>query len=207
MNNEEQADTEASKYTKETFSGVLPDADNTLNSYEETPTIADLIKQERKRKELSQIDLSGRADVSNVHLSRIERGECNPTIRTLTKLAPFLGYSIETLLAASHYQGELPSDTPTFVDFDGQVINLEQIANFMYHVDGELLLLVHNFYKQYSAADSEVLKILLKSMAECRRITEKEEKTNSKHIFAETFTNLKQFIVSFGKMAHATIAK
>lgn len=207
MNNEEQSDTEASKYTKETFSGVLPDADNTLNSYEETPTIANLIKQERKRKELSQIDLSGRADVSNVHLSRIERGECNPTIRTLTKLAPFLGYPIETLLAASHYQGSLPSDTPTFVDFDGQVINLEQIASFMYHVDGELLLLVHNFYKQYSVADSEVLKILLKSMAECRRITEKEEKTNSKHIFAETFTNLKQFIISFGKMAHATITK
>ncbi|MDE7382971.1 MAG: helix-turn-helix transcriptional regulator [Treponemataceae bacterium] len=207
MNNEEQSDTEASKYTKEIFSGVLPDADNTLNSYEETPTIADLIKQERKRKELSQIDLSGTADVSNVHLSRIERGECNPTIRTLAKLAPFLGYSIETLLAASHYQGTLPSDTPTFVDLDGQVIDLEQTARFMYHVDGELFLLARNFYKQYSAADSEVLKILLKSMAECRRITEREEKTNSKHIFAETFTNLKQFIMSFGKMAHATITK
>ncbi len=207
MNNEEQSDTEASKYTMETFSRALSDVNNTLNSYEETPTIAELIKQVRKRKELSQMDLSERADVSNVHLSRIERGECNPTIRTLAKLAPFLGYPIETLLAASHYQGTLPSDTPTYVDLDGQVIDLEQTARFMYHMDGELFLLVQNFYKQYSATDSEVLKILFKSIAECQRITEKEEKTNSKHIFAQTFTNLKQFIVSFGKMAHVTINK
>lgn len=207
MNNEEQSDTETSKYTVETFSSVLSDANNTLNSYEETPTIAELIKQARKRKELSQIALSERADVSNVHLSRIERGECNPTIRTLAKLAPFLGYPIETLLAASHYQGTLPSDTPTYVDFDGQVIDLEQTARFMYHMDGELFLLVQNFYKKYSAADSEVLKILFKSIAECQRITETEEKTHSKHIFVEAFTNLKQFIVSFGKMAHATINK
>ena len=65
---------------------------------------------------------------------------------------------------------------PTYVDLDGQVIDLEQTARIMYHMDGELFLLVQNFYKQYSATDSEVLKILFKSIAECQRITEKEDK-------------------------------
>lgn len=203
MSNEEQRDTETAKHSPEASSSVLQALNDTLDVYEDTPPIAVLIKEKRKEKGLSQREFSRRTDVTNVHLSRLERGECNPAIRTLTKLAPFLGYPLETLLAASHYQGVLPSDTPTYIDLEGQAINLEQAARSMYRIDGELFLLVWNFYKQFSASDSEVLKVLLKSTAECQGMTGHDENTGSKGFFAEALTDLKQFILSFGKMAHA----
>lgn len=203
MNNEEKHDTEASKHPAEIVSDAVPIAGYTFSLVEETPPITDLIKLERKERGLSQLEFSQKADITNVQLSRIEQGKCIPTVRTLTKLAPFLGYPLETLLAASHYQGTLPSSTPTYVDLEGQRIDLEQAARTMYRTDGELFLLFWGFFRQYSSSDSEVLKVLLKSMAKTNHTTEQEENASSRQPFTDAFTHLKQFILSFGKMAPA----
>ena len=203
MNNEEKHDTEASKHPAEIMSDAVPVLGYTSDPVEETPPIAELIKLMRKEKGLSQIELSQKIDVTNVQLSRIERGECTPTVRTLIKLAPHLGYSLETLLAASHYQGTLPSSTPTYVDLEGQMIDLGQAARSMYRIDGELFLLFWNFFRQYSSYDSEVLKVLLKGMAKSHLMTEQEENASPGQPFTDAFTHLKQFILSFGKMASA----
>ena len=181
--------------------------------------IAELIKLTRKNKGLSQKALAAKTGITNVHLSRIENGEANPSVRTLVKLAPILGYSLEDLLIASHYQGELPSSTPTYLDFNGNIIDLISVVSFMYHTDGELLLLLWTFYQNYSASDSELLKIIIKSINECQNVidedlgthnsnndTSKEDISNQKNssdnLFISAFNDLKQFIFSFDKIVH-----
>lgn len=204
MENEKKHDTEVSKHPVNTASNAVFIANPALDSVEEILPIADLIKQERRKRGLSQLEFSQKSNVTNVQLSRIEHGECIPTVRTLIKLAPFLGYPLETLLVASHYQGSLPSAGPTYVDVKGEIVDLEQAACTMYRTDGELFLLFWDFFRQYSSSDSEVVKVLLKSMAKTHQTTEQAENTNSMQLFTDAFTHLKQFILSFWKMASAT---
>lgn len=181
---------------------------------EEIPPIDVLFKQEREKKEISQKDLAKAGEITNVQVSRIERGESNPSVRTLVHLAPYLGYSLEDLLIASHYQGTLPTDKPTYIDLDGKVIDLEQAVKTMYRIDGELLLLIISLYKDYTISDGKMLKIILKCIAECRSAesnnpnisAEKgpDNKAKSNHLFIDAFSNLKQFIFSFDRLAHGT---
>ena len=49
------------------------------------------IRQLRKARGLSQEDLAGEADLAMRHLGRIERGQGNPTVEVLGKLAAVLG--------------------------------------------------------------------------------------------------------------------
>lgn len=215
MNNDENYDTESGNHSVQTLSDVSHATDNASIMLEEIPPIATLIKQERTKKKISQKKFSLNTDITNVHLSRIERGECVPSVRTLTRFAPYLGYPMETLLIASHYQGSLPSSTPTYVDLNGQVIDLEKAAQSMYHIDGELLLLIWNFYMNYTISDSELLKVLLKGIDICQRTTTVKDmdtnvstnsnvacETSSNHLFVEAFKNLKEFIFSFSKLVH-----
>ena len=70
--------------------------------YEQLEPINLLIKN-------TQEDLAKKCNISNVQLSRIEQGKCRPSIRTLCRLAPFLGYDLDDLLLASSYSGTVPS--------------------------------------------------------------------------------------------------
>lgn len=174
--------------------------------YETILPIAELLRQERKYKNLSQKDVYDKTGITNVQVSRIERGECNPTIKTLVKIAPLLGYPIEALLLSSHYQGTIASQKPTYVDYEGNALDLEKIAQSMYRIDGELLLLVKSFYEHYSIEDGELLKILIRNIIKCHiadctaEVNYDEENSSMNNAFIESFNNLKKFIFSFNKM-------
>ena len=56
------------------------------------------IRQLRVEKELSQLDLSAKSDITLNQIGRIERGEINPTISTLHSLALAFGISVSELL-------------------------------------------------------------------------------------------------------------
>ena len=212
MNNEENHDSESGTSTYKVF------PENTLGYISDMPPLEEiapidvLLKQERAKKEISQKDLAKVGDITNIQISRIERGESSPSVRTLVRLAPYLGYPLEDLLIASHYRGTLPTVKPTYIDLDGRAIDLEQAAQTMYRIDGELLLLMIDLYKNYTISDGKLLKILLKSIAECRNTDTKysnssDEKkpgkeAKSNHLFINAFNNLKQFIFSFNEMAH-----
>lgn len=49
------------------------------------------IRRLRKERGLSQESLAGEADLAMRHLGRIERGEGNPTVAILSRLAKVLG--------------------------------------------------------------------------------------------------------------------
>ncbi len=203
---------EPANLSENTFS-IHPLTDITIDHIDE------LLKQGRKAKGLSQKALSAKIGITNVQLSRIENGDSLPSVSTLTKLAPILGYSLEELLIASNYQGKLPSSTPTYLDLNGKVIDLTLIAQTMYRTDGELLLLLWDFYQDYTASDGELLKIVARSITECRKVTEEDvashnQNSNSsnepaldskvlqKNLFISAFNHLKQFLFSFDKLAH-----
>ncbi len=178
-----------------------------------------LIKQGRKAKGLSQKALSARIGITNVQLSRIENGDSLPSVSTLTKLAPILGYSMEELLIASNYQGKLPSSTPTYLDLNGEIIDLKPLAQTMYRTDAELLLLLWDFFQNYTASDGKLLKIVTRSIIECQKAanedttpcsqndfssveTESDSAALQKDSFVSAFSDLKQFLFSFDQIAH-----
>jgi transcriptional regulator with XRE-family HTH domain len=70
---------------------------------ETRPSIAKIIKEQRKRIPLSLNQLSKLSGVSLSHLGRIEQGQRQPSTHTLQKIAKPLGFDLyELLVAAGH---------------------------------------------------------------------------------------------------------
>lgn len=59
------------------------------------------IKAQRVAAGLSQEELAGRMDVDQAYVSRLEKGELNPTLLTIWDAAEALGTNAEKLLSSS----------------------------------------------------------------------------------------------------------
>lgn len=59
---------------------------------------AQRLRELRRRKDLSQVDLAEKVDVHSTHISRYERGLSRPSADTLKRLADVLGVSGDYLL-------------------------------------------------------------------------------------------------------------
>ena len=55
------------------------------------------IRYLRKQKGMSQLDLALESDVNKNYISDLERGERNPTVKVLEKIAKAFGISLEEL--------------------------------------------------------------------------------------------------------------
>lgn len=62
------------------------------------PSIARIIREQRKSLSLSLKQLSKMSGVSVAHLGRIEQGSRRPSVRTLQKIAEPLGFDLDELL-------------------------------------------------------------------------------------------------------------
>ena len=60
--------------------------------------VGKVIAKFRKRRNLSQEVLSGRADIGRTHLSAIERGERKPTLETLYRLSTALEVKMSEII-------------------------------------------------------------------------------------------------------------
>jgi transcriptional regulator with XRE-family HTH domain len=66
------------------------------------------IREIRKKRKLSQTELAEKADVSFITISRIERGERDPHVRTLARIAKGLGVpAFELLRSANYFEDEV----------------------------------------------------------------------------------------------------
>ena len=70
------------------------------------------IRRLRKERRFNQTELAERAGVAMMTISRIERGEHDPHVRTLARIARALGVSVFHLLRSAGYVGE-DEETPT----------------------------------------------------------------------------------------------
>jgi transcriptional regulator with XRE-family HTH domain len=58
-------------------------------------TAAELIRETRRRHNVSQASLARRSRTSQTHISRIERGESSPSVATLERILAVLGERLE----------------------------------------------------------------------------------------------------------------
>lgn len=163
-----------------------------------------LLMNRRKERGWSQDTLSKKSGVSHMQISRLESGKHMPSIRTLIKLAPYLGYSLDDLLLASSYTGATPCASPTYVGFAGERIELEQAAEHMYQIDSELFLRIHDFFSHYySPENGEFLKTVLHQIVtETKYENVSDEEPTSKTVkrFSQMFAHVKALVISLGQM-------
>jgi transcriptional regulator with XRE-family HTH domain len=60
--------------------------------------LGSVICELRRERKLSQEQLAYEADVDRTRTGQIERGEANPTVDTLARIADVLGYTLGTLI-------------------------------------------------------------------------------------------------------------
>ena len=56
------------------------------------------LKELRKLKNISQKEIAKELNLTDVVVSKYERGECDPSIENLIKIAKFLNVSVDTLI-------------------------------------------------------------------------------------------------------------
>lgn len=83
------------------------------------PSTGSSIKELRLSMGLSIRALARRADVSVAYLSKLERGESNPTIGLLRRIAEALNVPLETLVDSPQvplFEEEMPASLRAFID-------------------------------------------------------------------------------------------
>lgn len=148
----------------------------------------------------SQEELSEKSGVSSMQISRLKAGKHTPSIKTLVKIAPYTGYSLEELLAASSYTGVVPTTEKTYIDLTGRRCNLKAIAEEMYKTDAELFFKTYEFYKHYSSHNSEFIKIILDELnMENKILQSKKAATSDEKDFCKIFSHLKSLLLILGQ--------
>jgi transcriptional regulator with XRE-family HTH domain len=67
------------------------------------------IRERRKERRMSQTELAQRAGVALMTISRLERGEHEPHVRTLSQIARGLGVSLlELMRSAGYFENDEP---------------------------------------------------------------------------------------------------
>lgn len=72
--------------------------------------IGERIRNERKKKGLTQEQLSEKIDLTTVYLSRIERGIAHVNLKRLSQLAKVLGVPIELLISGTTVDSKIHLD-------------------------------------------------------------------------------------------------
>src|SRR4051812_11693194 len=108
--------------------------------------LGNAIKQQRSALGISQEELAARAGMHRTYVSEVERGERNPSITSVEKLAQALEVSITSLLAPSRSHADpgealeilLVEDSPIDVELTKNAFRKAQITNLLHVVnDGE----------------------------------------------------------------------
>jgi transcriptional regulator with XRE-family HTH domain len=71
-------------------------------------SIGEVIKSERVKLKMSQLQLAEKSDISNSFLCDIEKGRATPSVSTLVKISSALGIKdINCLLASNYVNNEI----------------------------------------------------------------------------------------------------
>lgn len=84
-----------------------------MPSSEAARVVGERIRGERQKIGVSQMDLADLAGLNVAHFGRIERGETNPSLETLVRIAAVLGVEASRLIAGISVE-QFPSGRPTY---------------------------------------------------------------------------------------------
>ena len=140
--------------------------------------LGQLIYKLRKERKISQEDLAGEAGIDRTRMGEIERGEANPTIDTLGKVAVALGQTLGSLileaeeLSSGTTKKPIPIVNPAYID---QTVplprglsheQLEQALNKALAVLNQIGLNPKNGDIQWNIYSGAVSNIVTKAIAE-----------------------------------------
>lgn len=154
--------------------------------------LGNFLKQKRKEKHLTVRQLAAKAKISYSELSKIENGK-TATPSTLRKLSPYLSLPIETLLSTAGFSFKVDTDSPTYLDLEGNRINLKEHALKLYSRDVELFFHLDDWINDSSNEDVELLLQFLCILKQ-KQALELEQKTQIKTGFFKIFNGLQALI-------------
>lgn len=140
--------------------------------------LGQLIYKLRKERKISQEDLAGEAGIDRTRMGEIERGEANPTIDTLSKVAIVLGQTLGSLiLEAEEFSSGTPKKpvpivNPAYIDHTVPLPRglsheqLEQALNKALAVLNQIGLNPKNGDIQWNIYSGAVSNIVTKAIAE-----------------------------------------
>lgn len=159
-------------------------------------SVAEVIREARQRKRLTQKELASSIGMSPVQLCRIENGEHTPTRQTLQKLSGQIGVPFSELLFLAGYNNMKGDDT--LYKRDGTVLDTDQIIRSIYRADADFLELLRNFDEIGTQENLQVICVLLKAMRKEAQIQNQDEVAPNPLVncFLDAFLALKRFILS-----------
>lgn len=159
-------------------------------------SVAEVIREARQRKRLTQKELANSIGMSPVQLCRIENGEHTPTRQTLQKLSGQIGVPFSELLFLAGYNNMKGDDT--LYKRDGTVLDTDQIIQSIYRADADFLELLRNFDEIGTQENLQVIGALLKAMRKEAQIQNQDAATPNPlaNCFRDSFLALKRFILS-----------
>ena len=86
--------------------------------------LIEILKEERKKLEISKYKLGKESDVSHTTIARVENGEVIPSLDTFVKLAEALGYDLE-LIKKSESSVSISKQTETSRKYCAQLYEQE----------------------------------------------------------------------------------
>lgn len=169
--------------------------------------ISELIRESRKRNGYSQEEFAAKCGLSSMQISRLETGKNVPSVKTLVKLGPYIGRSLEELLIASLYSGTVPTTERSYIDLEGKKCNLKSIAEEMYQTDAELFFKLYEYYKNSSAEDNQFLKAVLDTINTEKRVmkTAKTMPENEKQMW-DLFHHIKSIFLIISQKIKKNVA-
>ena len=110
-------------------------------SHYDSKALGSTIRILREHCQLTQAELGNLSSFSTAEISKLEKGERKKVpIESLIRIAPHLNVSLDYLLLGCI--DDYKSDREHFYDFNGDEIDLYQIAKNIYNIDSSLLLLL-----------------------------------------------------------------
>lgn len=157
----------------------------------EVPALGDIVKDGRRRYNLTQAELAQKTGSNNAEISRIENFITQrPSVDFVKAVSPYTGYSFTQLLPIAGYS----TDEPEIVYYDTHMEQIDylDIVQDIYRADADLLNYFDDLHEFTSLEDIKMLKLLLKFMR-CLS-TCKEEFSEKKKA---SFSTFKMFLSSY----------
>lgn len=165
------------------------EAKRTISVYQ-IPELSILVKEGRKKNQLTQTELAQQTGVTTAEVSRIESGAIRkPSKKVLKALSPYIGISYSILLFYVGYNENM--DEAEYYDPRGNLIPFEDIINDIYSADADLLGLLKSIDTFTSFDDIKLLKTLLVLM---KKTHEQSEDDAALTRVQEIFTATKAFL-------------
>lgn len=95
-----------------------------LTSNETAKNVGTKIRQLRIKSKLTQEELAHKAELHTTHLGQIERGERNPTLQSLEKIAAALNVDIEQLFLNKHQLKKSSTQSNLDIIIVDEVLNM-----------------------------------------------------------------------------------